>query len=139
MHCPWCHNPETLAFHGQIGWETQRCLRDGGCARACPTGALDFTDGDVLIDRARCRDCGACVAFCPSEALIHFGKDLDVDELLELALCDRAFYEASHGGVTLSGGEPMAQPDAALELLRKLKVSNVHTATDTCGISRWTR
>ncbi len=58
-------------------------------------------------------------------------------ELLAVLLEDRAFYEASGGGVTLSGGEPLAQPAFARALLRACYERNVHTAVETTGCVAW--
>jgi pyruvate formate lyase activating enzyme len=94
---------------------------------------LQGRDGGITIDRERCRGCGACVEFCPAEALELHGRAIPVDTLFEQLCRDTAFYAASGGGVTLSGGEPLAQPEAAIALLRMLGKAGVHTALDTCG------
>ncbi len=46
---------------------------------------------------------------------------------------DRVFYEESGGGVTLSGGDPLFQPEFAIDLLRRCKAEKLHTTLDTCG------
>jgi pyruvate formate lyase activating enzyme len=58
-----------------------------------------------------------------------------VDELVHELAKDRAYYESSDGGVTLSGGEPMAQPGFIAGLLRRLKELGIATAVDTCGFA----
>jgi pyruvate formate lyase activating enzyme len=55
------------------------------------------------------------------------------DEVLAEVLRDRVFYDDSGGGVTISGGEPLAQPDFLMELLTAFRGASVHTALDTCG------
>jgi pyruvate formate lyase activating enzyme len=62
-----------------------------------------------------------------------FGKTATVDEVLREVLEDKAFYETTNGGVTLSGGECLLQADFCAELLKRLKENGVHTAVDTCG------
>ena len=57
-----------------------------------------------------------------------------MDELLGELRKDRAYYDASGGGVTLSGGEPTLQADFAEALLRGLKAEGIATALDTCGL-----
>jgi pyruvate formate lyase activating enzyme len=57
----------------------------------------------------------------------------DLDEILEICLQDQPFYEESGGGVTLSGGEPLAQGEFAALLLRALKDRRIHTAMETTG------
>ena len=59
-----------------------------------------------------------------------------VDAVLELCMQDRAFYEESGGGVTLSGGEPLAQWPFVTALLKALKKNAVHTAMETTGCAQ---
>jgi len=63
------------------------------------------------------------------------GQLVPVEVLLAELAKDRAFYEKSGGGVTLSGGEPTFQPDFAEALLRGLKEAGISTALDTCGLT----
>ena len=65
------------------------------------------------------------------------GAELGVDELVGKILPFRAFYR--EGGVTLSGGEPLAQPEFAAALLARLKAEGLHTAVDTAGSVPLTR
>ena len=50
---------------------------------------------------------------------------------------DRSFYNRSGGGVTLGGGEPLAQFGSTLEALRRSKEKFLHTAIETCGQVPW--
>jgi pyruvate formate lyase activating enzyme len=52
---------------------------------------------------------------------------------MEQILKERIFFVHSGGGVTLSGGEPLYQPDFAIAVLRECRRYEVHTAVDTCG------
>jgi pyruvate formate lyase activating enzyme len=76
-----------------------------------------------------------CVDACPSGAREMIGRNVTVDEMLADLLKDRAFYDKSGGGVTLSGGEPTFQPDFAEALLINLKQEGISTALDTCGLT----
>ncbi len=58
---------------------------------------------------------------------------MSTDELVPILLEDKSFYESSGGGITLSGGECLMQPEFCAELLRKMKEHGVSTAVDTCG------
>ncbi len=133
LHCLWCHNPESISPLPQIHWLENRCIGCETCLAACPAGCLSSTDQGININRARCQGCGACAAACPTNALELLGTRWDLDALLRVLLKDQTFYRTSGGGVTLSGGEPLMQPEAAAELCRRLQESDVHTALDTCG------
>jgi pyruvate formate lyase activating enzyme len=61
------------------------------------------------------------------------GKQYDTDEVLKKILRSKPFIENSNGGVTVSGGEPLAQSEYLIELFKKLKEKNIHTALDTAG------
>jgi len=134
LHCAWCHNPESLSSSLQTEWFSVRCIGCGTCVDACPNGCLSMTDDGLVIDRGRCEACGKCVAACPSGAREMAGRIVTVKEVLVELLKDRAYYDASGGGVTLSGGEPTLQPDFAEALLRGLKLLGIATALDTCGL-----
>ena len=133
MQCPWCQNPETLRFEPEVVWHAGRCLGDEGCLDVCTAGALRASEQGIRIDRERCTGCGECAGFCPAEALETHGRSVSVPGLFDEVSRDAAFYEASGGGVTLSGGEPLAQPEGAIALLRLLRNAGIHTALDTCG------
>jgi pyruvate formate lyase activating enzyme len=134
MRCPWCQNPEGMAPGKQVLWARAHCLGDGGCVTACPHGALTRDgDGVTHVDAARCQACGTCADFCPSSALEVAGWERTAAEVAAEVLRDRGFYEQSGGGVTFSGGDPLAQPDFVAAALDLLGAAGVHRALDTCG------
>ncbi len=59
------------------------------------------------------------------------GRDVTADEIMPEILADMPYYRRSGGGVTLSGGEVLAQADFAAELLRACKQAGLHTAIET--------
>lgn len=65
------------------------------------------------------------------------GQIVSVDEVFAVIEEDRAFYESSGGGVTLGGGEPLAQPDFSLALLKKCKSEGINTALETSAYTAW--
>ena len=86
-----------------------------------------------MISREHCLGCATCVAECTGEARQLTGRTVEVEEVLQEVVKDRLFYENSGGGVTLSGGEPMSQPDFTRALLKRCKEKGIHTVLDTSG------
>ena len=115
LRCVWCHNPESLTFEGQIAFFKQKCLGCGMCgnkkdestAETCPVGAIEV-----------------------------LGREYGIQELLETVLQDAPFFQ-NGGGVTLSGGECLAQPDFAVALARAFYDNGISVYIDTCGFARW--
>lgn len=88
----------------------------------------------------RCRWCANPESQSPAPCQLEKGltlakdrQEMTPEEVVKICLQDRDFYEESGGGVTLSGGEPLAQPDFAARLLTSLGVRNIHTAIETTG------
>lgn len=133
LTCVWCHNPESHALEPEIFYWDDRCIRCRACVEACPEGALAWKDGGVETDRSRCDRCGACVSICPAGACELVGRTVTVDEVMREAEKDSLFYEESTGGVTLSGGEPLAQPGFCRALLQRCRSLGINTALDTAG------
>lgn len=138
LHCLWCHNPEGIDRGPELIVRPARCSRCYSCIPACPKKALSPgpRKGPVVVDRSRCDLCGKCVEACAYEALAVIGRRASVGELVAEASRDALFYEESGGGVTLSGGEPLAQPRFAVALLAALKARGFSTALDTSGQTR---
>jgi len=134
LRCTWCHNPESLSTKPQTQWFAIRCLGCDTCLSVCPNHCLTRTDAGLSIDRAQCQGCGNCAEACPAGAIELLGKTVSVDELLVELRKDRAYYDKSGGGVTLSGGEPTLQADFTEALLRGLKAEGIASALDTCGL-----
>ena len=132
LSCRWCQNPETMDPRAEIGFYPRHCLGCFDCEEVCPEGAV-LRAKEARIDRSKCTRCGKCADVCPSKALRRIGTAWEVGDLLNHLLRDRVFYEASGGGVTLSGGEPTLWPQYAGRLLRSLKEKGIHTALQTCG------
>ncbi len=133
LKCVWCHNPESISFAPEVAFYEEKCVNCFACSKVCPSGAHQEKEGKHIFLREKCSGCGVCELVCPGDALTFYGKSMTVDEVLPLLLEDRAFYEESGGGVTLSGGECLMYPEFCRELLKKLKAEGIHTAVDTCG------
>jgi pyruvate formate lyase activating enzyme len=120
-------------------WYDVRCVAARECLKACPQAALDLTPQGMRIDRTRCNACSDCVIACPSAALEVIGREWTSQALLAEVARDAAFFAASNGGVTISGGEPMLQADFVAEFLQLCREAGIATALDTCGFAPWER
>ncbi|QTA92875.1 glycyl-radical enzyme activating protein [Desulfonema magnum] len=89
------------------------------------------------IDREKCTHCMKCVEACKYEALTLVSTLMTVDEVYEEVKRDEMFYQSSGGGMTLSGGEPLMNPEVTLELFKRAKADGIHTALDTTGFAKW--
>jgi len=136
LKCIWCHNPEGISRMPQLALYAHKCIRCGVCAEVCPAGVHGFTEEGHGLFRENCIGCGACAEACLGEALTLYGRPISLEEAYSLATEDAAFYRET-GGVTVSGGEPLLQPDFVAELFAKLKAAGIHTAADTCGNVPW--
>ena len=137
LRCFWCHNPEGIRPKQELQFFPDRCIGCDACIAACPQGA-NLKEGDRrLYLRDQCVVCGRCVDTCYAEARVLAGTEMTVDQVVEEALRDRAFYQNSGGGVTLSGGEPLLQREFTCEVLRQLKAAGVHTAVETAANLPW--
>jgi pyruvate formate lyase activating enzyme len=61
------------------------------------------------------------------------GQEITVAEAFKTVMKDKDFYESTNGGVTISGGEPLAQPGFVAALCEKLQASGIHTCLETSG------
>ena len=141
LACGWCANPESQDARFQVMWDDKKCRHCQTCVKSCPTLAIKYVDGSIVIDHRRCSGSGVCsargicVEKCPAHALKTEGERRTVDEIMRVVLQDQPFYEESGGGVTLSGGEATMQPEFAIALLKALKAKGIHTAIETTGFA----
>lgn len=116
LRCPWCSNPESQSFHKEIFRKESLCIQ---CVSSDPF------------------KCPASPDKCPTGALEVIGKEMTIKELIEEVKKDMVFYDSSSGGVTVSGGEPLAQGKFLIDFLKRLKELGIHTAIETTGFSSW--
>ncbi len=136
LSCVWCHNPECISAAAELLFRQARCIDCRDCAAACSNSAIGAA-GPSTLDRAKCKLNADCVEACPGGALEIVGRPYSVDELTELLLRDRAFYDNSGGGVTLSGGEATLFCTFAGSLAKRLGQSRIHVLLQTCGHFSW--
>jgi pyruvate formate lyase activating enzyme len=135
LRCLWCSNPESQEFERQVVFNSKKCCQCGRCIQVCPKGAItkSFTFGRI-IDYKLCDLCGECIEICEHNALQTVGSRYTADDLVNEVLKDSIFFWKSGGGVTLSGGEPLAHENVFLvKLLQRLKEENVHVVVETGG------
>ena len=101
LRCAWCHNPECMEFAPQELFYVEKCIGCNRCAEGCFVGA-----------RVLC------------------GQEMSVSQVLSAIMQDRPYY-SNQGGVTFSGGEPLAQRDFLIELAQACKTEEIHTAIET--------
>lgn len=133
LRCLWCANPEGQTAKSKIMINHSLCRSCGACLAACPERLHSLAGGRHELDQARCGQCGRCVEACPERALALCGKNMAIADLMAVILEDKTFYEVSGGGVTIGGGEPLAQPQALRQLLEQCRAAGIATALETCG------
>jgi pyruvate formate lyase activating enzyme len=133
LACRWCHNPEGITVASQKIYRQERCIGCGECIRICPHEVMTQTAEGIVWDPAKCNLCRTCVDHCPSEAIEFVGRRVAAGEVMREIEKDIAFYDQSGGGITLSGGEPLMQPDFLLQLLDACAGLDLHRTVDTTG------
>lgn len=131
LRCRWCHNPETRSPARRILYSQMLCVGCRYCANVCPNGVHEIGDTHTVA-AAKCTGCGLCAEACPTGAVEMDSREMSVSEIIDEVMRDRAFY-GDNGGLTISGGEPMFQPEACIALLRAAKAAGITTAIETCG------
>ena len=105
LKCIWCHNPESIKKEAQWARFQHLCQHHKKCT----------------MDEAT----------CPTRALKLYGKPMTIADIVAKALEDKAFYDESGGGVTLSGGEPLFFWEWVAVLFAAVKKAGLHTCLDT--------
>ena len=143
LECAWCSNPEGISFFPEPLYRETKCTFDGLCVNACPHNAITISKtGDTTrlsFNRTICAKCNsyACARACCSGALNIGGYEISVEELYLRINRDRPYW-GKDGGITLTGGEPFAQPEFAHDFLKRCYDAYIHTAVETCGNVPWT-
>ena len=139
LRCRWCHNPEGAASGPQLSFVPGKCIGCGYCFKTCRQGAHAMAGEEHTLDRDACVVCGSCTEECYAQSLELVGRQTTVGEVIDEVIRDKAFYETSGGGMTLSGGEPTHQIDFAAAALEAAKKEGLHCCVETCGYAAYER
>lgn len=122
LRCQWCHNPEGQSFHNSVLRSPNGCMQCGKCIEAA-----ELIDGNAALT-------DASIQACPNRLLRWCAVEYTPEELVDKLLKNASILNSSGGGVTFSGGEPLAQPDFLLACLEGLK-GKTDRAIQTSGYS----
>ncbi len=132
LACAWCENPESQSFRPELLYTRSRCVGCGSCVVAAKGGAVDLDPaGGILIDRSL-EPPPELGNVCPALALRIAGRETGAGEIMAEVFKDRSFFAKSGGGLTLSGGEPLAQLDFAMTLLEAALAEGIDIAIESC-------
>jgi glycyl-radical enzyme activating protein len=135
LRCLWCHNPESQQREPELSFIPAKCVGCGWCFSACIQATHVMQEGEHVLLRERCVRCGVCGERCYANALEVIGREATVDEVLAEVLKDRPFYATSGGGITISGGEPMAQFAFTRALAAVVRQHGLHICLETSGFA----
>ncbi|MBK9389568.1 MAG: glycyl-radical enzyme activating protein [Bacteroidetes bacterium] len=117
LRCSWCHNPEGLSFCKELMISHAACIKCNRCKEICTNEV--------------CIACGKCVEVCPLRLRKIAGREYEAQELAEILLKGKEVLTDSGGGITISGGEPLSQPEFLFNLIDFIKPVNI--AIETSG------
>ncbi len=134
LRCIWCHNPESISMQKELIYRSHKCIGCRMCEKVCNYGVHHFDEGYHVVDYEKCTKCGRCIEICCYEAVSLVGREMSVREVMDSIKIDIPYY-SNDGGVTLSGGEPMFQPQFALALAEAIKKEGINLCIETCGLA----
>jgi len=138
LRCPWCHNPEGLSRELEIALDPRKCIGCRACLENCERGGHEIgANGEHLYHVEKCILCGACAEGCYAGAIEMIGEEKTAQEVMDVVVRDKPFYDNSDGGVTLSGGEPLYQPDFTEAILTLSREAGIATALESSCAASW--
>lgn len=133
LRCPWCANPESQVIAQQLMYDELACIQCHSCVNVCPNNAITFHDKTLHWSQSQCKQCHACETECLQNAISFCGERRSIHDIMSEVMKDKAYYDTSNGGITISGGEPFVQFDQFLSLLKQCKKEQLHVTVETCG------
>jgi pyruvate formate lyase activating enzyme len=140
LTCIWCSNPEGQTFLPDLFHNKNLCQKCFECVNSCSHSAVTIdTNGSPVFNRVLCSKCEnfECIKNCTSQGIKIIGEVITAKELFDKIITNHLFYRNSQGGVTLSGGEPLSQPEFAKEFLELCTASGISVGVETCGLFNW--
>ena len=145
LRCKWCSNPESIHPKPELNYDAKLCKGAAACGLCLkapfPQGAfytVEGADDKVLVNWDLAGECTEeLTSLCPTDALSMFGKLMTAEEVIAQVEKDSSFYRNTGGGVTISGGECLLQPDFTAAILRLAHERGIHTAIETAGNVPW--
>lgn len=131
MRCAWCHNPETIRPGKDLHYYARNCIGCFKCVYVCPSKAHKKIDGTHRFFPNLCVRCGKCADICYAGAMVMSGEEMTVQQVMEQVVQDKPYYDDSHGGVTISGGEVFCQREFALELTQACHAQGISVGIET--------
>jgi pyruvate formate lyase activating enzyme len=134
LNCVWCHSPEGIDSKINLWYNRNICILCGRCVDSCPENALTLKseiEKYIDINRKSCSLSGDCINVCPTGAILFTGRQVSVGEVIIEIEKDELYYRQSGGGITLTGGEPLFQPEFSKAVLQECIKLNIHTAIET--------
>lgn len=136
LHCDWCSNPESQSFEYSLMYDRKLCKNFGDCIKH-ESGFLTNKENGISVDWPSVSNPEKLKNVCISQALTVSGEEKGVPEILNEILKDNLFFQQSGGGVTFSGGEPLAQGSDFEELLDEFNALKIDVVIETSLHVSW--
>lgn len=130
LKCAWCSNPESQTFDYSLMYDRKLCKSFGDCLKQ-ESNYLSARENGILVDWASVTKPEKLKNVCVSRALTVSGEEKSIGEIIGEIEKDRSFFQQSVGGVTFSGGEPLAQGSELESLLKELNKLKIDVAIET--------
>ena len=137
LRCQWCSSPQTWSLKPEPVFLASKCIGCGKCLHACKNGAINMLPGAHRINYSKCIKCGACAKACPSQAIRMDAQKMTSEEVVDIVERDKKYYRPTGGGITLSGGEVLAQADFSADIFRLSQEAGIHTCIESSAYGSW--